>query len=89
MQYRVVLPKRVQKDLNNIDSKFVSKIKAALNALSKNPFIGKKLEGNLSMLYSYRIWPYRIIYEIIKKDLVVLIVRIGHRQSVYKLKPHK
>lgn len=84
MQYQVVLPKRVQKDLDKIDPKFVSKIKMALNALSGNPFIGKKLEGHFDNLYSYRVWPYRIIYEIIKKDLVVLVIRIGHRQSVYK-----
>lgn len=84
MRYRVVFPKKAQKDLDNIDPKFVSKIKAALNALSENSFIGKKLEGRFADLYSYRVWPYRIIYEIIKKDLVVLVVRIGHRQSVYK-----
>jgi mRNA interferase RelE/StbE len=77
------LPKRAQKDLDKIDQRFAPKIKAALVALTQNPYVGKKLEGKLSSLYSYRVWPYRIIYEVRKRELVVLIIRVAHRQSAY------
>ena len=83
MPYQVVLPKRVQKDLDRIDQRLASKIKAALLALADNPYLGKKLEGKYKSLFSYRVWPYRIIYEIKNKELVVLIVRIAHRQGAY------
>ncbi|MBU4299512.1 type II toxin-antitoxin system RelE/ParE family toxin [Patescibacteria group bacterium] len=33
--------------------------------------------------YSYRVWPYRIIYRIYKNLLLIIVIRIGHRQGVY------
>jgi len=84
MLYRVILPKKAQKDLDRIDVKYASRIKAALIGLASNPYIGKKLEGQYSRQHSYRVWPYRIIYEIYKQELVVLIIRIAHRQGAYK-----
>jgi len=84
MLYRVIIPKSAQKDLNKIQSKFKSRIYTALGVLATNSFIGKRLEGKYRGQWSYRVWPYRIIYQIIKKDLVILIIHIGHRQGVYK-----
>lgn len=83
MKYQVILPKKVQKDLEKIDSRFLPKIQEALKLLAQEPFCGKKLEGERKGQWSYRVWPYRIIYEIHKHELVVLIVRIGHRQGIY------
>jgi len=51
--------------------------------LAKNPYLGKKLEGELRDFYSLRVWPYRIIYQIIKNELIVFVVQIKHRQGVY------
>lgn len=84
MQYKVILPKRAQKDLERIDSRFLNRIKAVLVALAENPFMGKQLEGKRKGQWSYQVWPYRIIYEIHKDRLMVLVIRIGHRQGVYK-----
>lgn len=84
MQYRVIIPKKVQKDLNRVDQKFKSKILSTLAILANNPFIGKKLKGKHKEKWSYQIWPYRIIYKIYQKELTVLLIRIGHRQGVYK-----
>jgi len=84
MVYKIVLPKKVQKDLDKIDKRYKQKIQAALLSLSNDPFLGKKLEGIHKDKRSYEVWPYRIIYQIIRNDLVVLIIRIGHRQGAYK-----
>ena len=51
--------------------------------LAQNPDLGKKLEGELRDFYSLRVWPYRIIYQIIKNELIVFVVQIKHRQGVY------
>ena len=53
-------------------------------ALANDPCLGKQLEGSLQDFYSARVWPYRIVYKIYQKDLVILIVEIAHRQGVYK-----
>lgn len=81
--YKIAIPKSAQKDLKKIDKSHKARILIALNILSKNPFVGKKLKGVCDGQYSYRVWPYRIIYEIRKREFVVIIIRIGHRQGVY------
>lgn len=83
MQYRIVLPKSAQKDLQKVDSRHRNRIVVALDALISEPYLGKKLEGEYRGYYSYRVWPYRIIYGIKKNELIVLIIRIGHRQGIY------
>lgn len=84
MAYVIVIPKKVQKDLKKIDSRYQKKIKIAFLALAGDPFIGKKLEGIYKGQWSVRVWPYRIIYEIYDRKLIVLIIRVGHRQGIYR-----
>ena len=84
MQYQVVVSKKAQKDLNKIETRHRIRILSALSSLANNPFIGKKLKGELDGEWSHRIWPYRIIYQVKNKELVILIIRIGHRQGAYK-----
>lgn len=84
MRFTVVVPKKVQKEIDKIDSRYRSRLLTALILLAANPYIGKKLEGKHECEWSYRAWPYRILYEIRKKELVVLVIHIGHRQGVYK-----
>jgi mRNA interferase RelE/StbE len=82
--FQVVLRKSAQKELNNLAENDKAKVSAAILALSLNPFIGKKLCGELAGSYSYRVWPLRIIYDVYKNQLIVHILRIAHRQGVYK-----
>lgn len=82
--YQVVLKKTAQKSLAKIDPKYKFRINFVLFELAKNPYLGKKLEGELQNFYSLRVWPYRIIYQIIKNELIVFVVQIKHRQGVYK-----
>lgn len=84
MPYRVDIPKRVQKSIEKIDRRYRSKIVNSLISLSINPFQGKKLEGEYRGQWSLRVWPYRIIYRVEKRKLIVLILEIAHRQGAYK-----
>lgn len=84
MKYNLVVPKKVRKEINKIDSKYRAKIKIALTVLARDPFLGKKLEGSKKNEWSFRVWPYRIIYKVHKKELLVLVIKVGHRQGIYK-----
>ena len=44
---------------------------------------GKPLHGELTGLWRYRIGNYRVICQIIDKEIVVLVVKVGHRKNVY------
>jgi len=82
--YQVVLTRRAEKDLSRVDEKYKSQITAALFDLKETPYLGKSLKGRFFGCYSLRVWPYRIIYKVHKKQLVVFVIRIGHRQGIYK-----
>lgn len=76
--------KKAKKELNNIPLQYKKRILNILPILQTNPFIGKKMRGEFFDCYNYRVWPYRIIYKIIKNILLIIIIKIGHRQGVYE-----
>ena len=82
--YQIVLSRSAEKDLNKVNDKFKPHIFAALFDLRKNPYLGKKLKGRFQDYYSLRVGIYRIIYKIYKRELNILVIRIGPRQGVYK-----
>jgi len=82
--YRILFSKAAAKDIDKIDKKNKPHIFAALFELRKDPYLGKKLKGKFQDCYSLRVGFYRIIYKIYKKELNILIIRIGHRQGIYK-----
>lgn len=76
MEYLIIIPKKSKKELERIDSRFRIRILLAMKFISKNPFGGKKLQGEHDGEYSYRVHPYRIIYRIKKRQSSVLVDRI-------------
>jgi len=84
MKYQLRLKPSAKKELEKIPKKDKERIYILLLNLSKNPYLGKKLEGKLFSYYSVRLWPYRIIYKIFKKELLVIVIKIGHRKKIYR-----
>lgn len=82
--YSVILAKSAAKDLERLDDRYKKAIKNQLLALQSNPNLGKKLKDNLNEFRSLREGVYRIIYKIEKKQVLILVVAISHRQGVYK-----
>ena len=82
-KYKITFKKSVAKDLRGIPNQQIVKILKRINKLAENP----RGEGciKLSGLERYRIRQgiYRILYEIIDARLVVQVVKVGHRSSVY------
>jgi len=74
--YKVIVPQKVRKKIFKIFLPWQKRILLILKELERNPFIGKKLEGRYKGFYSIRIWPYRIIYTIKKKKLIVEVIEI-------------
>lgn len=82
--YKIIIPKKVVKQIEKIPLIYRKKIRKTIACLLQNPFLGKKLEGELKDRRSIRLWPYRIIYKIYQKEVVILILAVSHRQGVYK-----
>ena len=48
------------------------------------PGAGSMLKGEFSGLRRLRVGNFRIVYEVQAQQLVVLVVRIGHRRDIYR-----
>ena len=83
--YRIKWKKSAYKELRKINNKHIPKIIDAVEKLSVNPFPSdvKKLSGS-EKTFRIRVGDYRIIYEIKKQKLIILIIRVRHRNDVYK-----
>jgi addiction module RelE/StbE family toxin len=80
---KVVLSKKAEKDYSRLPKNVKGRIVKKFDLLGKEAFAGKKLSGEYGGLYSLKVWPYRIIYKI-EKNKFIAIIRILHRQGVYK-----
>lgn len=80
----LVTQKSAQKSLRKLPLKVHIKIIAKLDSIQQNPVIGEKLHGELSHLYKLRVGDYRIVYSFNVKESIVNVVKIEHRQGVYK-----
>jgi mRNA interferase RelE/StbE len=83
-RYRIIFKKSVAKDLKGLPKKDVKRILSAIRDLADNPRPpqAKKLSGQER--YRLRQGSYRILYSIEDDQLIVCVVRVGHRRDVYR-----
>jgi len=85
MAYRLFFKKSVKKDLKRLGQEIARRIlKEIRTKLLPYPRIGKPLKGKDGVLWSFRAGDYRVIYTFSDKDLIVLVIRIGHRREIYR-----
>jgi mRNA interferase RelE/StbE len=83
MSYEIILTQETQDFLNKCDRSIRDQIVKKFEHLKNNPELGKPLTANLAGLWSLRIGDYRAIYEVKHNQLIIVIIRIGHRKDVY------
>ena len=78
MSYTVQLTKKAEKQFKKLAKKQKFKLKEIIDTILKvNPFLGKKLHGDLEGDYSVRLnIKDRILYDINKKDREVYIFAV-------------
>jgi mRNA interferase RelE/StbE len=82
--FEVIFKQSVAKDLRQIPNKDVARILKRIEALSVEPRPPgvEKLSGQEK--YRIRQGVYRILYEIRDNELIVMVIKVGHRRDVYK-----
>lgn len=88
MTYKIKIHANAQADIESLPtSKIRRQINRRIRSLAENPqprnaelLTGGKLKG----LWKLRSGDYRIIYQIRHSVLVVVIIKVGDRQDVYK-----
>ncbi len=86
MTYSLQIRRSAAKALAKITKNDRIRLVEAIDRLREEPNAGGVLKGEFAGLRRLRVGSYRIIYEVIDDQLVVLVIRIGHRRDVYRSK---
>lgn len=84
MTYSLSIKQSAAKALAKIDGENQQRIINAIDQLKTNPVAGSVLKGEFSGLRRIRVGSYRVVYEVQDEQLVILVIRIGHRREVYR-----
>ena len=87
MKYKLTFLKSAIKELGKLDFVAQKMIKRKLELLAQDPaqFQNdiKALKGTFRGKYRLRVRNYRIVYQRKDEELIILVVRVGHRKDVY------
>ena len=85
--YRLTFAGKAVEDLKRIDLPFQKIIKQKLLLLSQDPAVLKnnikRLSGQERDLFRLRIGSYRVVFKKKEKEMIILVIRIGHRKEIY------
>ena len=83
--YEVRLLVTARRQLLRVPARIRSRVGNAIRALASDPRPPgcQKLAGSTDY-YRIRISDYRVLYEVRDRDVLVLVIKIGHRREVYR-----
>lgn len=83
--FKINFRKSAEKQLLSIPAKQGFEIIGKIQLLAFNPLPpdARKMAG-FENIHRLRIGNYRVIYQIFKQEVIVEIIKIGHRQNIYK-----
>lgn len=67
----------------HIAKKIIDFIEDKIAQLDDPRQIGKPLQGQLVNLWRYRLGDYRMIVEIQDDEMIIQVIKIGHRKDIY------
>ena len=83
MAYNLVYKKSVHRDLKKLSKEAAGRLLDQIEReLLKKPESNPILKGPFAGLRKFRVGDYRVIYALIDNN--ILILRIGHRRTIYK-----
>jgi len=84
MSYSLVYLPAAVRDLRKLPEDVVERARRGLERLARNPELGNRLAEPLADFWSYRAGDYCVVYQVRRRELLVLIVMIGHRRAIYE-----
>ena len=84
--YSIVFAKRANKALRKMPKAIAKRIRNKLDQIATDPYAKHNNVTRLQNRPSYRlrVGEWRVIYEIRGDELVILVLRIGPRGSIYR-----
>lgn len=85
MSYRIEIKQSAKKELALLPKPIAEKIAVQIKALAGNPRPSgcKKLVGT-EHSYRIRVNDYRVIYSVFDQELIIQVIKLGHRREIYR-----
>lgn len=84
MTYRIIYSDKAYRQFKRLERNVQERIKAALERVRIRPEVYvSKLVGDPS--FKLRVGDYRIIMDIDNKNLIILVLKAGHRRNIYNI----
>ena len=85
--YAIEFLPSAKKELKKLDFVIQKQVKEKIILLATDP---DKLKNNIKALkgdyngkFRLRIGSYRVVFQIVEEQVVIIVIRIGHRKEVY------
>jgi len=84
--YRLRILPAATRELERLDKPVARRIAERINWLAANldDIRPEPYKGDLAGLYKLRIGDYRVVYEILYDEKVIVIHQVGHRSEIYR-----
>ena len=83
MSYEIIFTDTSRKQFKKLEKNIQERIIKALERIRIRPEVHvKKLVGDPG--YRLRVGEHRVIIDIYKDNLIILVIKIGHRKNIYK-----
>lgn len=84
-RYSLEISRTAEKQLRNLSVEAQQRLAHAMLALGSDPFPpgSRGLSGH-NDVYRIRVGTYRVLYSVIDTQLIVIILKIGHRKDIYR-----
>ncbi len=91
--YSIKVPHSVQKDVRKLHRRAQDELAKHLTLLASNPQSGESLHGALGAYWKYAFSlegiEYRIVYQVLTEEQVIVLVMIGSRENSYQKLRHR
>ena len=88
MAYDLVLSARARRELGQLDPvaarRLLRYLHESVAPLDDPRQLGRALTGPLNGLWRYRVGDYRVIVQIDDEQFLIVVLRFGHRSSIYR-----
>ena len=82
--FEIVFKSSVRRDFRGIPPEDAKRILSVIDDLAHTPVppAARKLAGH--EVWRIRIGRYRVLYEIARDEVIITIIKVGHRRHVYR-----
>ena len=82
--YKIFWKSSAARELRKLPKDVIQRVVQHVEALGSNPVPpGTRKMATVQGAFRLRVGDYRIVYRLFEKELVIEVIRVGHRRDIY------